>query len=98
MQNLSVEIYPNHDPDNCTKSYQERREDTVLKLAHFRRHKRKQLKKLPGKTTNYPFHKPDEKQSPGKDVTKKISNVIDKTVNMAKSAKTKKVRFQYFFQ
>ncbi|KAH6810210.1 FG-GAP repeat-containing protein [Perilla frutescens var. hirtella] len=68
----------------------ERREDTVLKLAHFRRHKRKAMKKLPGKNTNYPFHKPEEKQSPGKDVTKKISNVIDKTVNMAKSAKTKK--------
>lgn len=70
----------------------------MLKLAHFRRHKRKTLKKLPGKTTNYPLHKPEEKQSPGKDVTKKISNVIDKTVNMAKSAKTKKVRFQYFSQ
>ncbi|KAG6394572.1 hypothetical protein SASPL_145161 [Salvia splendens] len=68
----------------------ERREDTMLKLAHFRRHKRKTLKKLPGKTTNYPLHKPEEKQSPGKDVTKKISTVIDKTVNMAKSAKTKK--------
>ncbi|KAL1569526.1 hypothetical protein AAHA92_00996 [Salvia divinorum] len=68
----------------------ERREDTVLKLAHFRRHKRKTLKKLPGKSTNYPLHKPEEKQSPGKDVTKKISSVIDKTINMAKSAKTKK--------
>ncbi|XP_042030756.1 uncharacterized protein LOC121777536 [Salvia splendens] len=68
----------------------EHREDTVLKLAHFRRHKRRTLKKLPGKTTNYPLHKPEEKQSPGKDVTKKISTVIDKTVNMAKSAKTKK--------
>ncbi|KAG6397396.1 hypothetical protein SASPL_143563 [Salvia splendens] len=68
----------------------ERREDTVLMLAHFRRHKRKTLKKLPGKSTNYPLHKPEEKQSPGKDVTKKISNAIEKTVNMAKSAKTKK--------
>ncbi|KAI3451016.1 hypothetical protein Pfo_007681 [Paulownia fortunei] len=68
----------------------DRREDTVLKLAHFRRHKRKTLKKIPGKTTNYPFHKPEEKHSPGKDVTKKVSNVIEKAVNIAKSAKTKK--------
>ncbi|KAK6150597.1 hypothetical protein DH2020_015529 [Rehmannia glutinosa] len=68
----------------------DRREDTVLKLAHFRRHKRKTLKKIPGKTTTYPFHKPEEKQSPGKDVTKKVSNVIEKAVNIAKSAKTKK--------
>lgn len=71
--------------------YQDRREDTLLKLAHFRRHKRKTLKKVPGKPTNYPFHKPEEKNSPGKDVSKKVSNVIDKAVNIAKSAKTKKV-------
>ncbi|KAG8383387.1 hypothetical protein BUALT_Bualt04G0007200 [Buddleja alternifolia] len=68
----------------------DRREDTLLKLAHFRRHKRKTLKKIPGKTTNYPFHKPEEKHSPGKDVTKKVSNVIEKAVNIANSAKTKK--------
>ncbi|CAA2982992.1 FG-GAP repeat-containing [Olea europaea subsp. europaea] len=67
------------------------REDTLLKLAHFKRHKRKILKKTPGKTTtNYPFHKPEEKHSPGKDVTKKVSNVIEKAVNIAKSAKSKK--------
>ncbi|GFY80324.1 FG-GAP repeat-containing protein [Actinidia rufa] len=35
----------------------DRREDTLLKLAHFRRHKRKTSKKTSGKTTNYPFHK-----------------------------------------
>ncbi|KAL7104588.1 hypothetical protein ACP275_08G255200 [Erythranthe tilingii] len=68
----------------------DRREDTVLQLAHFRRHKRKTLKKVPGKPTNYPYHKPEEKQSPGKDVSKKVSNVIDKAVNIAKSAKGKK--------
>lgn len=71
--------------------YQDRREDTLLKLAHFRRHKRKALKKIPGKSVTYPFHKPEEKHSPGKDVTKKVSNVIDKAVNIAKSSKTKKV-------
>lgn len=68
----------------------------MLKLAHFRRHKRKTLKKVPGKSTNYPFHKPEEKQSPGKDMTKKVPSVIEKAVNMAKSAKAKKVRFQSF--
>ncbi|KAL3818798.1 hypothetical protein ACJIZ3_004703 [Penstemon smallii] len=68
----------------------DRREDTLLKLAHFRRHKRKTLKRTPGKNSNYPFHKPEEKTSPGKDVTKKVSSVIDKAVNIAKSAKSKK--------
>ncbi|KAL0378311.1 UNVERIFIED_CONTAM: hypothetical protein Sradi_3136600 [Sesamum radiatum] len=68
----------------------DRREDTLLKLAHFRRHKRKTLKKVSGRTTNYPFHKPEEKHSPGKDVSKKVSNVIEKAVNIANSAKSKK--------
>ncbi|KAK4383246.1 hypothetical protein Sango_2795800 [Sesamum angolense] len=68
----------------------DRREDTLLKLAHFRRHKRKILKKVSGRSTTYPFHKPEEKHSPGKDVSKKVSNVIEKAVNIAKSAKTKK--------
>lgn len=77
--------------------YQDRREDTLLKLTHFRRHKRKTLKKSPGKISNYPFHKPEEKHLPGKDVTKKVSNVIEKAVTIAKSAKMKKVDFQYLF-
>ncbi|XP_073289228.1 uncharacterized protein [Primulina huaijiensis] len=68
----------------------DRREDTLLKLTHFRRHKRKTLKKSPGKISNYPFHKPEENHPPGKDVTKKVSNVIEKAVTIAKSAKTKK--------
>ncbi|KAK6922653.1 hypothetical protein RJ641_010957 [Dillenia turbinata] len=69
---------------------EDRREDTRFKLAHFRRHKRKALKKSPGKTTNYPFHKPEENNPPGKDTSKKISNLIDKAANIAKSAKSKK--------
>ncbi|KAL5752565.1 hypothetical protein ACOSP7_022762 [Xanthoceras sorbifolium] len=68
----------------------DRREDTQLKLAHFRRHKRKALKKMVGKTTNYPFHKPEENHPPGKDSTKKISNFIGKAANYASSSKTKK--------
>lgn len=71
--------------------YQDRREDTLLKLAHFRRHKRKTLKRVVGKNTNYPFHKPEEHHPPGKDSTKKISNFIGKAANYAGSAKTKKV-------
>lgn len=73
---------------------QDRREDTSLELAHFRRHKRKAVKKTPGKNTNYPFHKPEENHPPGKDTTKRISNAIGKAVNYAKSAKSKKV-FSY---
>ncbi|KAK1588636.1 hypothetical protein Q3G72_025282 [Acer saccharum] len=68
----------------------DRREDTLLKLAHFRRHKRKALKKIVGKTTNYPFHKPEENHPPGKDSTKKISNFIGKAATYAGSAKSKK--------
>ncbi|MCD7447498.1 hypothetical protein HAX54_030364 [Datura stramonium] len=56
----------------------DRREKTKLKLAHFSRHKRKAVKKL------------EEKHPPGKDTTKRISNVIGNAVNYAKSAKHKK--------
>ncbi|KAL4644291.1 hypothetical protein ACB092_02G154300 [Castanea dentata] len=68
----------------------DRREDTLLKLGHFRRHKRKTTKKTAGKSTNYPFHKPEENHPPGKDSTKKISNLIGQAANYANSAKTKK--------
>lgn len=69
----------------------------MLKLSHFKRHKRKTLKKVPGKTTNYPFHKPEENHPPGKDSTKKISNLIGKAANYAGSAKSKKVRSTGYF-
>lgn len=65
----------------------------MLKLAHFRRHKRKTLKKTAGKNTNYPFHKPEENNPPGKDSSKKISNLIGKAAQYAGSVKSKKVRF-----
>ncbi|KAB1204498.1 hypothetical protein CJ030_MR8G021849 [Morella rubra] len=68
----------------------DRREDTFLELAHFRKHKRKTLKKTSGKSTNYPFHKPEENHPPGKDSTKKISNLIGKATMYAGSAKSKK--------
>ncbi|KAA8531935.1 hypothetical protein F0562_006348 [Nyssa sinensis] len=68
----------------------DRREDTLLKLAHFRRHKRKTLKRIPGKTTKYPFDKPDENHPPGKDSAQKISNFIGKAAKYAGSAKSKK--------
>lgn len=70
---------------------QDRREDTLLKLSHFRRHKRKALKRTSGKTSNYPFHKPEENHPPGKDTTKKISKIIGKAATYAGSAKMKKV-------
>ncbi|KAF6154026.1 hypothetical protein GIB67_026680 [Kingdonia uniflora] len=68
----------------------DRREDTTFKLAHFRRHKRKPLKKTPGKTANYPFHVPEENHPPGKDSTNKIPRLIGKATNYAGSAKGKK--------
>ncbi|XP_050126192.1 uncharacterized protein LOC126603407 [Malus sylvestris] len=72
----------------------DRREDTLLELAHFRRHKRKTLKRTSGKTINLPFHKPEENHLPGKDSTKKISNLIGKATRYAGSAKPKKP-YQY---
>ncbi|XP_062102505.1 uncharacterized protein LOC133812717 [Humulus lupulus] len=68
----------------------DRREDTLLKLAHFRKHKRKTLKKTPGKSLTLPFHKPEEKNRPGKDSTKKIPNLIGKVTERAGSSKLKK--------
>lgn len=43
---------------------------------------------------NYPFHKPEENQPPGKDSTKKISNIIGKAASYAGSAKSKKVKYR----
>lgn len=68
----------------------DRREDTYLQLAHFRRHKRKLLKKTGGKTSTNPFHKPVENHAPGKDLSNKISRVIGKAASYAGSAKSKK--------
>ncbi|XP_058227872.1 uncharacterized protein LOC131336162 [Rhododendron vialii] len=68
----------------------DRREDTLLKLAHFKRHKRKPLKKTGGKATSYPFHKPEENHPPGKDSTGKIPNLIGQAAKYAGSAKSKK--------
>jgi hypothetical protein len=71
----------------------DRREDTLLKLAHFRRHKRKTLKKQAGsKSTAYPFHKPEEHTPAGKDLSRKIPKLIGKAARYAGSAKPKKVK------
>lgn len=72
----------------------DRREDTCFKLAHFRRHKRKLLKKTPGKSNTYPSHVPEEKHAPGKGSTAKIPQLIGKAANYAGSAKSKK-RYPY---
>ncbi|OWM66412.1 hypothetical protein CDL15_Pgr013629 [Punica granatum] len=69
----------------------DRREDTLLKLAHFRRHKRKTVKKVAGKTTTYPYHKPEENNPPGKDSSKKLSKIIAKATDYARSSKPKKL-------
>ncbi|WZY84780.1 hypothetical protein YC2023_031164 [Brassica napus] len=68
----------------------DRREDTLLKLAHFRRHKRKTLKKQAGKSTTFPFHKPEEHTPAGKDLSRKIPKLIGKAARYAGSAKPKK--------
>lgn len=69
----------------------------MLKLSHFRRHKRKTLKRTSGKTSNYPFHKPEENHPPGKDTTKKISKIIGKAATYAGSAKKKVILANYIY-
>lgn len=78
-------------------SVQDRREDTSLQLAHFRRHKRKLQKKNLGRTTINHLHAPVEKHAPGKDSTNKIANVIGKAAKYANSAKAKKVNVMQSF-
>ncbi|MQM13049.1 hypothetical protein Taro_045972, partial [Colocasia esculenta] len=73
----------------------DRREDTSLQLAHFRRHKRKALKKPTGKSTTSFLHAPVETHAPGKDSSNKIATVIGKAAKYASSAKTKK-RMTYY--
>lgn len=68
----------------------DRREDTMLKLAHFRRHKRKTLKRTNGKTSTFTFNKPEESHPPGKNTAGRISNLIGKATKYAGSAKPKK--------
>ncbi|KAG8076389.1 hypothetical protein GUJ93_ZPchr0006g45823 [Zizania palustris] len=68
----------------------DRREDTFLQLAHFRKHKRKPLKKTPGKAVVNNVHKPSEHNPPGKDVSNRLANVIGKAADMANSNKIKK--------
>ncbi|XP_015689377.1 uncharacterized protein LOC102718059 [Oryza brachyantha] len=68
----------------------DRREDTFLQLSHFRKHKRKTLKKTPGKAVVNNVHKPSEHNPPGKDVSNRLANVIGKAADMANSNKIKK--------
>lgn len=62
-----------------------------MELAHFRKHKRKPLKKTPGKVPTYTVYKPVEHNPPGKDSSNKIARAIGKAADYAGSAKTKKV-------
>ena len=70
---------------------QERREDTKLTLAHFRKHKRKIHKKLPGSKSSSGIHKSDGVQKPGKDVGNKLANIIGKAADLASNTKPMKV-------
>ncbi|XP_078447906.1 FG-GAP repeat-containing protein [Wolffia australiana] len=73
----------------------DRREDTSLELAHFRRHKRKLQKKSQGKSINHQLHPPSEKVAPGKDSSNKIAGAIGKAAKYANSAKVKQ-RMMYY--
>eukprot|EP00252_Welwitschia_mirabilis_P007876 TRINITY_DN19585_c0_g1_i1.p1 TRINITY_DN19585_c0_g1~~TRINITY_DN19585_c0_g1_i1.p1 ORF type:complete len:697 (+),score=126.02 TRINITY_DN19585_c0_g1_i1:313-2403(+) len=68
----------------------ERREDTVFKLAHFRKHKRKSVKRTPGRSTTLPLHKPADEHVLGKDNNNKIASALGKAVKYATSGKEKK--------
>jgi hypothetical protein len=68
------------------------REDTRFELAHFRKHQRHTVKKLPSNSAMFLSQKPIEKQLPGKEATgNKVSNALGKAVDLALGAKPKKV-------
>jgi hypothetical protein len=71
--------------------FQDRREDTTLQLAHFRKHKRKQVKKTQGKAIINSINKPTEHNPPGKDASNRIARVLGKAADMAGSNQVKKV-------
>lgn len=74
----------------------DRREDTTLQLAHFRKHKRKQVKKTPGKAVINSINKPIEHNPPGKDASNRIARALGKAADMASSNKARKAqRMQY---
>ncbi|KAK3131349.1 hypothetical protein QOZ80_6BG0505260 [Eleusine coracana subsp. coracana] len=68
----------------------DRREDTTLQLAHFRKHKRKQVKKTPGKAIINSVNKPIEHNPPGKDASNRIARALGKAADMAGSNQVKK--------
>jgi hypothetical protein len=69
--------------------FQDRREDTTLYLAHFMKHKRKQIKKTLGKAVINSMNKPIKHNPQGKDVTNKIAGVLGKAADMAGSNQLK---------
>lgn len=75
---------------------QDRREDTSLQLAHFKKHKRKTTKKTPGRSTTTTIHKPSEDNPLGKDPSNKIAKAIGKAADYASSSRPKKVPFCLF--
>ncbi|RCV23336.1 hypothetical protein SETIT_4G290700v2 [Setaria italica] len=70
----------------------DRREDTTLQLAHFRRHKRKQVKKTQGKAAINSVNKPIEHNPPGKDASNRIARVLGKAADIASSNKVRKTQ------
>ncbi|KAL6603393.1 hypothetical protein ACP70R_043754 [Stipagrostis hirtigluma subsp. patula] len=71
----------------------DRREDTSLQLANFRKHKRKQVKKTQGKAAIInSVHKPIEHNPPGKDASNRVARVIGKAADMAGSNTAKKTQ------
>jgi hypothetical protein len=76
---------------------QDRREDTFFQLAHFKKHKRKTTKKIPGRSTTTTVHKPSEDNPLGKDPFNKIAKAIGKAADYASSSRPKKVSISFTF-
>jgi len=55
------------------------------------------LKRTPGKKSTNPFHVPVENNPPGKDSSNKIASVIGKAADIAGSARSKKVLFNFVY-
>lgn len=70
-------------------------------MAHFRKHRRKLVKKIQGKDNNIPSEKPAVKNAPGKDSNgNPIANVVGKAAELAAGAKVRKVTInsQFFIE
>ncbi|GJS25331.1 FG-GAP repeat-containing protein [Tanacetum coccineum] len=91
QQNYKLDVYTLNRRQPGEFECREFRESVLGVMPHQWAPQKEVVKKKPAKSSSFPFYKPDENHPPGKDSSKKISNLIGKAANFANSAKTKKL-------